>query len=295
MARKKRNVQAYDISVEDFSLSSLQGLHVASRGISVVVFNEVLYYVKHKEVMKKFQTLLNPTGIIIISNWFAPGGKRTFIDEMLQTIFSDAALFYNQKDHIIVSGSREDSKEEVAVKIGIFTPKVTENSSSSSSQTFKPPALPETSLTTKKAPQVSDTTLSRPSLTQQSKWLPSLNELEDNAASSFDSAFNKLGGFPVLKPAPTEKKDLVSNRNDELNSNTLLRHRGQHNKHNQHLRNNALGGGSDGPNEFGQHHKQLGGPRKKQGRKFDLTGETVQLARKSASKTAELVQNINTD
>jgi hypothetical protein len=303
MARQKRNIHAYDIAVEDFSLSSLplQSVSAASHGISVVVFNEMLYYVKHKAIMQKFQRLLNPNGIVVISNWFAPGGKRTFIDEMLRTIFSDASLTFQPKDHIIVSGTREDSKEEVAVKIGVFTQKAIADSSIDTSSSLAIIAPPQ--------PRHAQSFKTHASGNQRSNWLPSAGDLEDSSQSSFDSAFSQtiVKSIPITKATAQELKELDSSSSSgdstsQTNTNHL-RHRNQHNhKHNnQHMKNNNAFSGSisrqdtSGSNlgEHGQLQRERQSGRKRQGRKFDLTGEGVQVARKSASNTAEVVQNLN--
>jgi 2-polyprenyl-3-methyl-5-hydroxy-6-metoxy-1,4-benzoquinol methylase len=111
-------VNAFAVTIEDFDLNYLTSNGVdTSKGIDVVVFNEVLYYVNHVEVMKKMSKLMNKNGIVVISNWFT--SKVEYSNTILQTIFKDAEIIYNLLDEITVTGPK-GRKSEMSARIGMF-------------------------------------------------------------------------------------------------------------------------------------------------------------------------------
>lgn len=58
-----------------------------------IVFNEMLYYVDHKKVMKYYSQFLKPGGIMVISVWFNHKYK-----ELRDTIFADAHEMFQSVD-----------------------------------------------------------------------------------------------------------------------------------------------------------------------------------------------------
>lgn len=66
----------------------------------VIVFNEVLYYVRHKMVIQQYiQHLSRPHGIIIISNFF-----KKNVNVIKDSIIADAASLMVSKDMISLQG-----------------------------------------------------------------------------------------------------------------------------------------------------------------------------------------------
>jgi 2-polyprenyl-3-methyl-5-hydroxy-6-metoxy-1,4-benzoquinol methylase len=62
---------------------------IPDHNFDVIVFNEMLYYVEHVDVMKRFAKFLNPNGIIVISVWYS---KK--IDYLRNSIFKDAEKLF---------------------------------------------------------------------------------------------------------------------------------------------------------------------------------------------------------
>ena len=67
----------------------------------VVIFNEVLYYTNHKEIIRKFTKYLAPEGIIIISCWF-----NDKINGIMHDIFGAADELLAPIDEVIISGHK---------------------------------------------------------------------------------------------------------------------------------------------------------------------------------------------
>lgn len=120
LAIAKRNVTAFQVTAEDFSLSYLRDNHVnigINEGLEILIFNEVLYYLDHVSILKKFSKLMNKTGIVIISNWFT---KRVPMSmKMMTEIFNDAGMVYIQIDEIIIQGL-DSHQKPLAARIGMF-------------------------------------------------------------------------------------------------------------------------------------------------------------------------------
>lgn len=71
-----------------------------------IVFNEMLYYVDHKKVMKYYTQWLQPNGLIVISVWFNPKYK-----ELRDTIFADAQQMFESVDHVEMMGTTFTGKK----------------------------------------------------------------------------------------------------------------------------------------------------------------------------------------
>lgn len=82
-----------------------------------IVFNEMLYYVNHKHIMKRFARYLNPNGIIIISIWYSDK-----VTNLMTKIFADAAVMFTQIDDSRLSGSTtiKNQKLPVTFRVGVF-------------------------------------------------------------------------------------------------------------------------------------------------------------------------------
>jgi len=62
---------------------------VPRSNFDVIVFNEMLYYTEHVDIMKRFSKFLNPGGIFVISIWFSDK-----IDYLRKSIFDDAEKLF---------------------------------------------------------------------------------------------------------------------------------------------------------------------------------------------------------
>ena len=83
----------------------------------VIVFNEMLYYTDHKEILKKYSAkeFLSKNGILVISIWYTP--KE---DYLRASIFTDARNLLESIDAIVISGAtRESPKDAVDLKFQI--------------------------------------------------------------------------------------------------------------------------------------------------------------------------------
>ena len=67
----------------------------------IIVFNEMLYYMNHKEILEKYSTpaYLSAGGIIVISVWYS---KKS--DVLKTSIFKDASKMLRSVDFVEVSG-----------------------------------------------------------------------------------------------------------------------------------------------------------------------------------------------
>ena len=72
-----------------------------------IVFNEMLYYVNHVEVMKYYSQFLKPNGIMVISVWFNHKYK-----ELRDTIFADANRLFKSVDVAEMNGVTYTGKAE---------------------------------------------------------------------------------------------------------------------------------------------------------------------------------------
>ena len=77
-----------------------------------IVFNEMLYYVNHKDVMKHYIQYLKPNGIIVISVWFNNRYK-----ELRDNIFADARTMFKSIDMVTMSGTTFTGKEKRRMKV----------------------------------------------------------------------------------------------------------------------------------------------------------------------------------
>lgn len=68
----------------------------------VIIFNEMLYYTDHKDVLKKYSTnqFLSKNGIIVISVWYSSKD-----DHLRSSIYADARKMFESIDTIIISGA----------------------------------------------------------------------------------------------------------------------------------------------------------------------------------------------
>ena len=86
----------------------------------IIVFNEMLYYMNHKEILEKYSTpaYLSAGGIIVISVWFS---KK--FDVLKTSIFRDASNMLRSVDFVEVSGltGTGNSKRLVHFHIEAFT------------------------------------------------------------------------------------------------------------------------------------------------------------------------------
>ncbi len=80
-----------------------------------IVFNEMLYYVNHVEVMKYYSQFLRPDGIMVISVWFNQKYK-----ELRDTIFADANRLYKSVDAAEMNGVTYTGKNDKSgrMKVG---------------------------------------------------------------------------------------------------------------------------------------------------------------------------------
>lgn len=65
-------------------------LHIPTK-YDVIVFNEVLYYLRHKEIMKTYRSYLQPHGVVIISTFF-----KSNVNAIKDVIFADAKEEFKQ-------------------------------------------------------------------------------------------------------------------------------------------------------------------------------------------------------
>jgi len=92
-----------------------------TRLYDAIVFNEVLYYVKHNEVMKYYSDYLTPQGIIIISNWYLDNPKSDF-ENLANIIFDDIVkLGFVAVDEFHLTGFKKTYlKNKVSFRITVF-------------------------------------------------------------------------------------------------------------------------------------------------------------------------------
>lgn len=96
---------------------------VPRHNFDAIVFNEVLYYMNHKNTLQHYARFLNPGGILIISVWY-----RNNIQLFQKSIFTDASsLGYTSLGAIQVTGQtpkRENPGKtwEVSFHIEAFRP-----------------------------------------------------------------------------------------------------------------------------------------------------------------------------
>lgn len=115
------------IDLATFKRNGLTFIHVSAESYNpnklfdVIVFNEILYYMNHRAIIKRFVDLLSPNGIIIVSCWFT---KK--IDGIMDGIFTDAELSLKLLDYVIISGYTYpkglNRRVAVSFKIGAFKP-----------------------------------------------------------------------------------------------------------------------------------------------------------------------------
>jgi 2-polyprenyl-3-methyl-5-hydroxy-6-metoxy-1,4-benzoquinol methylase len=76
----------------------------------VIVFNEMLYYTDHKEILKKYSTkqFLSKNGIIVISVWY--NSKE---DYLRASIFTAAKSLLESVDAVVLSGATVDLKFQI--------------------------------------------------------------------------------------------------------------------------------------------------------------------------------------
>lgn len=119
IGRTKRHINTFAVTAEEFDMNFLHnhGIGKDYNTFEVVVFNEVLYYLDHKQIMTKFSKMISETGLVVISNWFTPSIPYT--NKILETIFSDAGKIFNLKDDIIITGPK--GKETISARIGLFS------------------------------------------------------------------------------------------------------------------------------------------------------------------------------
>jgi len=84
----------------------------------VVIFSDVLYYVEHEKVLRQYEQILNPNGIVIISI-FHQTEKL-----MYEHIFNFARQIFDYVDEIDVAGftrkQSESTKEKTAFHIEVY-------------------------------------------------------------------------------------------------------------------------------------------------------------------------------
>lgn len=108
IANQKRPGLSFTVaSVEEFKPT--QG-----KLYSVIVFNEMLYYVDHLSILTKFANFLAPGGIIVISIWHTPK-----VDFLKKSIFSDANKVLNSIESMDLSGSTGPGKKKAAISFHI--------------------------------------------------------------------------------------------------------------------------------------------------------------------------------
>lgn len=100
-------------------IASTAERYLPSERYDTIVFNEMLYYVNHRHVLKKYSRFLNPDGIIIISIWYS---KK--VDVLMTKIFQDAGVLFAPVDEIYLSGvtvpGTKTQKMPVSFRIGVF-------------------------------------------------------------------------------------------------------------------------------------------------------------------------------
>ena len=111
IAKNKRNRYSFkQTRAELFEPSNDQG------PFDLIVFNEVLYYFDHIQLMKKYSTsrLLAPDGVIIISVWYMSN-----MNHLKSTIFSDARNLFDVIDAIDISGMSGAGRKKMEVSFHI--------------------------------------------------------------------------------------------------------------------------------------------------------------------------------
>jgi 2-polyprenyl-3-methyl-5-hydroxy-6-metoxy-1,4-benzoquinol methylase len=94
-------------------------LHIPIK-YDVIVFNEVLYYLRHKEIMKLYRSFLEPHGVVIISTFF-----KSNVNTIKDVIFADAkAEFKRTIDDFTLHGQTHKNqnwkKVPTSFQIGVF-------------------------------------------------------------------------------------------------------------------------------------------------------------------------------
>jgi 2-polyprenyl-3-methyl-5-hydroxy-6-metoxy-1,4-benzoquinol methylase len=109
VAKEKRKIPSF--------YASPAHSYMPDHRFDTIVFNEMLYYVNHKHIMKRFARFLNPDGIIIISIWYSDK-----VTNLMTKIFQDAGALFNQIDDSRLSGSTtiKNQKLPVTFRVGVF-------------------------------------------------------------------------------------------------------------------------------------------------------------------------------
>lgn len=81
----------------------------------VIVFNEILYYVNHVEIMKQYSEYLAEGGIMLVSVYFTPD----FNNVVRETIFTDAHKLFDVVDEYKVSGYTIQGNKKMPVSFQI--------------------------------------------------------------------------------------------------------------------------------------------------------------------------------
>lgn len=107
LATKKRRLNFVKSSAEAFQPSPGQLF-------DVIVFNEMLYYVDHVQILKKFSKFLDVGGIIVISVWYTDK-----IDYLRASIFSDAAKLFKSIDSVDLKGVTGPGRQKKSISFHI--------------------------------------------------------------------------------------------------------------------------------------------------------------------------------
>lgn len=107
-----------------FNVSSIESFQ-SDKKWNMIVFNEVLYYTKHKQVIAQFIPMLQKDGIIAVSSWYRENHDVTTL--MTTTIFEDVSSVMDLVDQVEIKGwskhslkNKMKSRGELVWRIGIF-------------------------------------------------------------------------------------------------------------------------------------------------------------------------------
>lgn len=86
-----------------------------------IIFNEMLYYVKHSETVQYYTNFLSPQGIIIVSNWFLESPKNKF-ENLANLIYEDIIkLGFVAIDEVKLAGYKKSNlRDKVSFRITLF-------------------------------------------------------------------------------------------------------------------------------------------------------------------------------
>jgi len=92
--------------------------------LDAIIFNEMLYYVKHSQVVEHYSGYLSPQGLLIVSNWYLENPKNKY-ENLANLIYEDVIkLGFVAVDEFHLTGHKKSFlREKVSFRITVFQKK----------------------------------------------------------------------------------------------------------------------------------------------------------------------------